>query len=115
MGAFIPRKQEERRQEIANRRHLEIETVNSNLRLLEELLDNFETNGATAEEMDLCKELAANCDKLRPNLERLASETDDKEDGLGTFPHSKDHAHYGVASRRLSLIWTSFDSSCCLV
>lgn len=57
--------------------------MNSNIRLLEELLENFETNGATAEEMELCKELAANCDKLRPNLSKLAEETDDKGDSLG--------------------------------
>lgn len=62
---------------------MEIETVNSNIRLLEELLDNFEANGATAEEMELCKELAANCDKFRPNLSKLATETDDKGDSLG--------------------------------
>jgi ADP-ribosylation factor-binding protein GGA len=74
---------EENRIEAASRRQLEIETVNSNIRLLEELLDNFETNGATAEEMELCKELASNCDKLRPNLSKLATETDDKGDTLG--------------------------------
>lgn len=57
--------------------------MNSNIRLLEELLDNCEANGATAEEMELCKELATSCDKLRPNLSKLATETDDKGDSLG--------------------------------
>lgn len=33
--------------------------------------------------MELCEELASNCDKLRPNLSKLAAETDDKGDSLG--------------------------------
>ena len=76
---------EENRLEAASRRQLEIATVNSNIRLLEELLDNYEANGASPEEMELCKELASNCDKLRPNLSKLATETDDKGDSLGMF------------------------------
>lgn len=78
--------QEENRLEAASRRQLEIETVTSNIRLLEELLDNCENNGASAEEVELCKELASNCDRLRPNLSKLATETDDKGDTLGNFP-----------------------------
>ena len=35
--------------------------------------------------MELCKELAGNCDRLRPNLSRLATETDDKEESLGFY------------------------------
>ena len=53
-----------------------------NIDLLTELLDNVEANGATAEEMELCKEMAGTCERLRPNLFRLAAETDDKEDSL---------------------------------
>ena len=69
--------------EAASRRQLEMETVTSNIRLLEELLDNCESNGATPEDMELCKELAANCDRLRPSLSKLATETDDKGEALG--------------------------------
>lgn len=83
-------REEENRIEAASRRQLEIETVNSNIRLLEELLDNFETNGATAEEMELCKELASNCDKLRPNLSKLATETDDKGNTLADILQTSD-------------------------
>ena len=66
---------------MACRRQLVIETVNSNIRLFEEFLDNFEVNGATAEDLDLCKKMATNCDKLHPNLSRLATETDEKDEG----------------------------------
>ncbi|XP_057368753.1 ADP-ribosylation factor-binding protein GGA1-like [Daphnia carinata] len=83
-------REEENRIEAASRRQLEIETVNSNIRLLEELLDNFEANGATAEEMELCKELASNCDKLRPNLSKLATETDDKGNTLADILQASD-------------------------
>ena len=77
--------QEENRQEAASRRQLEIRTAMSNIDLLSELLDNVEANGASAEEMELCKEMASTCERLRPNLFRLAAETDDKEDSLGYF------------------------------
>ncbi|XP_046437414.1 ADP-ribosylation factor-binding protein GGA1-like isoform X2 [Daphnia pulex] len=89
-------REEENRIEAASRRQLEIETVNSNIRLLEELLDNFEANGATAEEMELCKELASNCDKLRPNLSKLATETDDKGDTLADILQTSDELSHAL-------------------
>jgi len=75
-------REEENRQEAASRRQLDIRTAMGNIDLLTELLDNVEANGATAEEMELCKEMAGTCERLRPNLFRLAAETDDKEDSL---------------------------------
>jgi len=74
---------EENRQEAASRRQLEIRTATDNIDLLTELLDNVEANGATTEDFELCKEMASTCERLRPNLFRLAAETDDKEDSLG--------------------------------
>jgi len=83
-------REEENRVEAAGRRQLEIRTALSNISLLDELLDNVESNGATSEEMELCKELAGSCERLRPNLFRLAAETDDKDESLADILRTGD-------------------------
>jgi len=83
-------REEENRQEAASRRQLEIRTATDNIDLLTELLDNVEANGATTEDFELCKEMASTCERLRPNLFRLAAETDDKEDSLGDILRTSD-------------------------
>lgn len=62
-----------------------MQSVNTSIRLLEEFLENCEVNGASDEDLELCAELASNCDMLRPNLSKLATETDDKDDILGNL------------------------------
>jgi len=64
-----------------NRLRLQLEQVAGTVRLLDELLDNVEASGDA--ELDLCAELAAECQCLRPSLSALAADIDDKEQGLG--------------------------------
>jgi ADP-ribosylation factor-binding protein GGA len=69
----------ERTEKIA-KRISEIETVNNNVKLLKEMLTQYNDSYTTSSEKDVMKELYETLDKHRPNLFRLASDTDDKDD-----------------------------------
>lgn len=58
-----------------------METAATNAKLLSEMLDNL--TAPSSEEFELMKELYQSCEKLRPALFRLASETDEGDDGIG--------------------------------
>ncbi|XP_064625226.1 ADP-ribosylation factor-binding protein GGA1-like isoform X2 [Lineus longissimus] len=73
-------KQDVDRTEKIAKRVTEVETVNNNVRLLKEMLTQYNASYTTASEKDVMKELYETLDKHRPNLFRLASDTDDKDD-----------------------------------
>jgi ADP-ribosylation factor-binding protein GGA len=62
-----------------SRRITELESVHNNVRLLSEMLDQYQLSQISAEELELIKELHQNCERLRPNVFRLAAETQDNE------------------------------------
>lgn len=63
---------------------MELESVHNNVKLLSEMLDSYNQNETSAEDLELMKELHQACERLKPMLLRLASETQGNVDMLGT-------------------------------
>mgnify|MGYP005984263203 CR=1 len=61
----------------------ELESVQNNVRLLNEMLDSYKPGISSGDELDLIKELHQSCERLRPNLMKLAAETQQNEEMLG--------------------------------
>lgn len=83
-------KEDERRVEINTRRITELESVHNNARLLMEMLDSYRPGQTSEEELELIKELHQTCERLRPNVFRLASETQDNEQMLNEVLSASD-------------------------
>ncbi|GLH03812.1 ADP-ribosylation factor-binding protein GGA1 [Gryllus bimaculatus] len=83
-------KEDERRVELNTRRITELESVHNNARLLSEMLDSYRPGQTSEEELELIKELHQSCERLRPNVFRLASETQDNEQMLNEVLSASD-------------------------
>lgn len=68
-------KEDEERLQLNSRRGMELESVQNNVMLLSEMLDSYNQNETSAEDLELMKELYQACERLKPILLRLASET----------------------------------------
>ncbi|ELU12059.1 hypothetical protein CAPTEDRAFT_52512, partial [Capitella teleta] len=73
-------KQDAERLEKVSKRVQQIETVGNNVKLLMEMLAHHQPGNSSESDRDIMKELYDNLEKQRPNLFRLASDTDDKDD-----------------------------------
>ncbi|EFN81316.1 ADP-ribosylation factor-binding protein GGA3 [Harpegnathos saltator] len=76
-------KEDEERLQLSTRRHMELESVHNNVKLLSEMLDSYNQNETSAEDLELMKELHQACERLKPMLLRLASETQGNVEMLG--------------------------------
>ncbi|XP_033607424.1 ADP-ribosylation factor-binding protein GGA1 isoform X2 [Cryptotermes secundus] len=83
-------KEDEYRVEMNSRRVTELESVHNNVRLLSEMLDQYQLGQTSAEELELIKELHQSCERLRPSVFRLASETQDNESMLNEVLSASD-------------------------
>lgn len=72
-------KQDAEKNEKVSRRIRELDNVNNNLKLLVEMLDQYDAATSTASECDVMKELHDSLEKQRPTLFKLASDADDKD------------------------------------
>jgi len=63
---------------------MELESVHNNAKLLSEMLDSYNQDETSAEDLELMKELHQACERLKPILLRLASETQGNVEMLGT-------------------------------
>lgn len=63
---------------------MELESVHNNVKLLSEMLDSYNRNETSTEDLELMKELHQACERLKPILLRLASETQGDVEMLGT-------------------------------
>ncbi|XP_070150457.1 ADP-ribosylation factor-binding protein GGA1 [Polyergus mexicanus] len=68
-------KEDEERLQLNSRRSMELESVHNNVKLLSEMLDSYNRNETSTEDLELMKELHQACERLKPILLRLASET----------------------------------------
>ncbi|CAH1969558.1 unnamed protein product [Acanthoscelides obtectus] len=68
----------------------ELQSVQYHVKLLNEMLDNYEPTKSTAGELDLIKELHDNCERLRPTINKLALETQDSDGMLGAVLETND-------------------------
>lgn len=78
-------KEDDKRAELKSKRISELESVQNNVRLLNEMLDSYKPNQSSVDELDLIKELHQSCERLRPNLMKLATETQQNEEILGNI------------------------------
>uniref|UniRef100_H2YQA2 VHS domain-containing protein n=1 Tax=Ciona savignyi TaxID=51511 RepID=H2YQA2_CIOSA len=75
-------KEDEARMEKMRKRNETLEEVTNNVRLLNEMLSHFNPDVTAISDMQMMKELYDSCQKMRPTLFRLASDTDDDETAL---------------------------------
>ncbi|XP_008197573.2 ADP-ribosylation factor-binding protein GGA3 [Tribolium castaneum] len=83
-------KEDDKRAELKSRRVSELESVQNNVRLLNEMLDSYKPGISSADELDLIKELHQSCERLRPNLMKLTAETQQNEEILGDVLQASD-------------------------
>ncbi|XP_037118714.1 ADP-ribosylation factor-binding protein GGA3a isoform X2 [Syngnathus acus] len=67
-----------------------LDTVDSSVKLLHEMLACFSPEDSTDGDKDLIRELYADCDKLRQTVCQLATETDDNDANLGDILQAND-------------------------
>eukprot|EP00058_Branchiostoma_floridae_P021605 XP_002607095.1 hypothetical protein BRAFLDRAFT_57346 [Branchiostoma floridae] len=83
-------KEDSDRMERVSRRMNQLEEVNNNVRLLNEMLAHYKPDEASISEKEVMKELYAQCEKMRPNLFRLASDTPEGDDGIADILRAND-------------------------
>ncbi|XP_061196347.1 ADP-ribosylation factor-binding protein GGA1-like [Saccostrea echinata] len=84
-------KQDADKMERVSRRINELEQINNNSKLLMEMLEHYSPETSSAADLDMMKELYDSLERLRPNLFRLASDADDKEnDAINDILKSND-------------------------
>ncbi|XP_044261949.1 ADP-ribosylation factor-binding protein GGA3 [Tribolium madens] len=83
-------KEDDKRAELKSRRVSELESVQNNVRLLNEMLDSYKPGISSADELDLIKELHQSCERLRQNLMKLTAETQQNEEILGDVLQASD-------------------------
>uniref|UniRef100_A0A8C8ZPA5 Golgi associated, gamma adaptin ear containing, ARF binding protein 1 n=1 Tax=Prolemur simus TaxID=1328070 RepID=A0A8C8ZPA5_PROSS len=76
--------EDQKRMEKISKRVNAIEEVNNNVKLLTEMVMGHSQGGAASSSSeDLMKELYQRCERMRPTLFRLASDTEDNDEALG--------------------------------
>lgn len=94
-------REDERRVQLNSRRIMELESVHNNAKLLSEMLDSYNCNETSKEDVELMKELHQACERLKPIVLRLANETQDNEEMLGDVL---------VASDELEQVFEKYDA-----
>nr|XP_004610556.1 unnamed protein product [Sorex araneus] len=75
--------EDQKRMEKISKRVSAIEEVNNNVKLLTEMVMNHSQGGGAQSSEELMKELYQRCERMRPTLFRLASDTEDNDEALG--------------------------------
>uniref|UniRef100_A0A8C6E3P3 Golgi associated, gamma adaptin ear containing, ARF binding protein 1 n=1 Tax=Moschus moschiferus TaxID=68415 RepID=A0A8C6E3P3_MOSMO len=84
--------EDQKRMEKISKRASAIEEVNNNVKLLTELVMSRSQGGAAARSReDLMKELYQRCERMRPTLFRLASDTEDNDEALAEILQANDN------------------------
>ncbi|XP_067415552.1 ADP-ribosylation factor-binding protein GGA1 isoform X2 [Emydura macquarii macquarii] len=76
--------EDQKRMEKISKRVNTMEEVNNNVKLLTEMVTNYSKGETTESNEDLMKELYQRCERMRPMLFRLASDTEDNDEALGS-------------------------------
>lgn len=82
--------EDQKRMEKISKRVNAIEEVNNNVRLLGEMLGTYRAGQSSEGSEDLMKELYQRCEKMRPTLFRLASDTEDNDEALAEILQAND-------------------------
>lgn len=84
-------KEDMEKTEKRSRRINELESVHNQVKLLTEMINQYSANTSSKEEIEMMKELFDNLEKQRPNLFRLASDTDENDnDGINDILKAND-------------------------
>ncbi|NXY48840.1 GGA1 protein, partial [Ceuthmochares aereus] len=83
--------EDQKRMEKISKRVNAIEEVNNNVKLLTEMLTNYSKGETTESNEDLMKELYQRCERMRPMLFRLASDTEDNDEALAEILQANDN------------------------
>ncbi|CAL1530446.1 unnamed protein product [Lymnaea stagnalis] len=84
-------KEDMEKTEKRSRRINELESVHNQVKLLTEMISEYSANTSSKEEIEMMKELYDNLEKQRPNLFRLASDTDENDnDGINDILKAND-------------------------
>ncbi|XP_056144613.1 ADP-ribosylation factor-binding protein GGA3 [Lampris incognitus] len=76
-------------QKMTKRMHT-LEEVNTNVKLLAEMLTHYDKDSSTDSDKDIIKELYERCDKLRRAAFKMATETEDNDSSLGDILQASD-------------------------
>nr|XP_028602021.1 ADP-ribosylation factor-binding protein GGA1 [Podarcis muralis] len=83
--------EDQKRMEKISKRVNAIEEVNNNVKLLTEMVNNYSKGETTESSEDLMKELYQRCERMRPMLFRLASDTEDNDEALAEILQANDN------------------------
>ncbi|KAM3832848.1 ADP-ribosylation factor-binding protein GGA1 [Vipera latastei] len=83
--------EDQKRMEKISKRVHAIEEVNNNVKLLTEMVTNYSNGEMTESSEDLMKELYQRCERMRPMLFRLASDTEDNDEALAEILQANDN------------------------
>ncbi|NWZ62590.1 GGA1 protein, partial [Acrocephalus arundinaceus] len=83
--------EDQKRMEKISKRVNAIEEVNNNVKLLTEMVTNYSKGETTESNEDLMKELYQRCQRMRPMLFRLASDTEDNDEALAEILQANDN------------------------
>ncbi|NWW77608.1 GGA1 protein, partial [Climacteris rufus] len=83
--------EDQKRMEKISKRVNAIEEVNNNVKLLTEMVTNYSKGETTESNEDLMKELYQRCERMRPMLFRLASDTEDNDEALADILQANDN------------------------
>uniref|UniRef100_A0A6I8NLN7 Golgi associated, gamma adaptin ear containing, ARF binding protein 1 n=1 Tax=Ornithorhynchus anatinus TaxID=9258 RepID=A0A6I8NLN7_ORNAN len=83
--------EDQKRMEKISKRVNAIEEVNNNVKLLTEMVTSYSNGGTSDGNEELMKELFQRCERLRPMLFRLASDTEDNDEALAEILQANDN------------------------
>ncbi|KAL2087108.1 hypothetical protein ACEWY4_018167 [Coilia grayii] len=83
-------KEDEVRMHKASKRTSTLAEVNNSVKLLNEMLSHFSQDESSQADKELIKELHDECDKLRHDVFKLATETEDNDNSLGEILQASD-------------------------
>ncbi|XP_072348303.1 ADP-ribosylation factor-binding protein GGA1-like isoform X2 [Scyliorhinus torazame] len=83
--------EDQKRMEKISKRVNAIEEVNNNVKLLSEMLGNYSKDETSESNEEIMKELYQRCEKMRPTLFRLASDTEDNDEALAEILQANDN------------------------
>ncbi|XP_030637428.1 ADP-ribosylation factor-binding protein GGA1 isoform X4 [Chanos chanos] len=101
--------EDQKRMEKVSKRVNAIQEVKESVGLLTQLLNDYSKDSTSQSNEELIKDLYQRCEKMRPTLFRLASDTEDNDEALGltdVTPGSNVASQSGDATT-----WNSFQSS----
>ncbi|XP_074484981.1 ADP-ribosylation factor-binding protein GGA1-like isoform X2 [Sebastes fasciatus] len=82
--------EDQKRVEKVSKRLNAIQEVKESVSLLSQLLEGYSTESCSQSNQELIKDLYQRCEKMRPTLFRLASDTEDSDDALADILQAND-------------------------